>query len=151
MNAIGHLPFSQATKDVFKMMLDVDINEGNSTLLKDIYGGKTVNVVIGLKGDVKGTVLYTFPENMTLEMVKIMVGMEMEEVDEMVTSALGEMANIISGNALTNLSAQNLVCDITPPEIVLGDVDKSAVTKSITVPMQSSIGNLAIDVAFLAQ
>jgi len=38
---------------------------------------------------------------MTLEMVKILSGMEMDKIDNFASSALGEMANIIGGNALT--------------------------------------------------
>jgi len=51
---------------------------------------------------------------MTLEMVKILSGMEMDKIDNFASSALGEMANIIGGNALTLLSQYNYTCDIVP-------------------------------------
>ena len=48
-------------------------------------------------------------------MVKIMSGMEFEEVDAFVTSAISEIANIISGNVATALSDSDIKCDILPP------------------------------------
>ncbi|UTW68872.1 chemotaxis protein CheC [Anaerobacillus sp. HL2] len=56
---------------------------------------------------------------MTLTMVKTMCGMEVTEVDMFVSSALGEVVNIISGNALTKLTEKGMVCDILPPKIIV--------------------------------
>jgi len=57
---------------------------------------------------------FQLPKDMTLEMVKILSGMEMDKIDNFASSALGEMANIIGGNALTLLSQYNYTCDIVP-------------------------------------
>ena len=59
------------------------------------------NVVIGVTGDLRGSLLYSFPKQMALDMVSIMAGMSMTKLDAFVSSALGEVANIISGNAVT--------------------------------------------------
>jgi len=48
---------------------------------------------------------------MALEMVKIMSGLEMDDIDNFVSSALGEVGNIISDNALTILTKGNYKCD----------------------------------------
>ena len=44
--------------------------------------------------------------------------MKINEVDEFVKSALGEIANIISGNALTALSQEAIIGDLEPPMII---------------------------------
>lgn len=115
-------PFSNATCQVLKLLLDLDV----STSAPEVSDGtldteNKVSIIIGITGDLSGKILYRFPVETTLEMVKMMSGMEIEEIDEFVTSALGEIANIISGNAMTDLSEQQIVCDILPPEIVEGD------------------------------
>lgn len=113
--------FSTATQEVLKLMLDVDTVADVPVTKEDrVYGQDSITVKIGLTGDVSGSAYYNFPKDTALEMVKIMSGMEIEEVDEFVTSAMGELSNIISGNALTSLSQQEISCDILPPEILTG-------------------------------
>ena len=121
MNETIYTPFFLATGEVFRLLLDLDVTAS----APESMGGAAdeddrVNIIIGMTGDVTGEILYRFPMGMTLEMVKIMSGMEIEEVDAFVTSALGEIANIISGNAMTGLSERSLACDILPPRVVVG-------------------------------
>ena len=115
--------FSDAASQTFKLLLDLDVitdsaqaPENND---KKEYP-ENIDVVIEITGDLSGEVMYSFPKDTTLEMVKIMSGMEFKEIDEFVKSALGEIANIISGNALSGLSQAQLVCDIRPPKIIEG-------------------------------
>lgn len=113
--------FSTAAQEVLKLMLDVDTVAAVPVTKEDSANGQdSITVKIGLTGDVSGSAYYNFPKDTALEMVKIMSGMEIEEVDEFVTSAMGELSNIISGNALTGLAQQEISCDILPPEILTG-------------------------------
>ena len=116
-------PFSKAAVDVLKVMMDLDSTQQTISVTHE---NDDLNVHIGLTGDVVGDVVYSFPKSTALEMVKIMCGMEIGDVDEFVTSALGEIANIISGNAATDLTERNISCDILPPQLV--DIDFSKQT-----------------------
>jgi chemotaxis protein CheX len=134
-------PFSKATCEVFKLLLDLDVSaDAPQTLMAVVDAEDKVNIVIGITGDLSGQILYRFPKETTLEMVRIMSGMEIGEIDDFVTSALGEIANIISGNAMTGLFEQKVVCDILPPRVVVGGDDpmsKSAMVlhTKITTPI----------------
>ncbi len=140
-------PFFQATKDVFKMMLDIDIVEVQSENTEG-EPEKQVLVVIDVTGDLSGSVTYRFPDKMPLEMVKIMSGMEMSSLDAFVTSALKEVANIISGNAMTSLSQNNYKCDITTPQVVVqNNTNCDNGLSNHRIPLQSTIGNLQIDIS----
>ncbi len=112
-------PISKATCEVFKLMLDLDASAGiHHALLPQDGLGDAVQVAVEVTGDMAGNIYYRFPRETTLKMVNIMSGMEFDQVDDFVTSTLGEIANIISGNAMTALSEQNVSCDILPPRIV---------------------------------
>lgn len=90
--------FLSAANDVFAMMFDIELNSSEPQDLKYIkYDDNSVNAQIDIIGNVKGTIIYSFNEETILEMVSIMSGMEFNEIDDFVTSALGEIANIISG------------------------------------------------------
>ena len=141
-------PFYQATKEVFRLMLDLEVQRGALRIAKDLIPSKEASVIIGATGYLSGSILYSFPKDMTLTMVKIMSGMELYKLDSFVVSALGEVANIISGNAMTLLSANNWHCDITPPQVVIGASDSlsMATDVALVIPMQTAIGDFDINI-----
>jgi len=140
--------FYKATKDVMQLMLDVDTEKGNLQLIEDMVSSKDANVVLGVTGDLKGTILFGFPREMTLEMVKIMSGMEFDTIDSFVSSALGEVANIIGGNAITMLTENNYICDIVPPQIFIGEYKSFSMAneKALLLPLITSLGEFEINI-----
>jgi chemotaxis protein CheX len=145
-------PFSKATQEVFKLLLDLDALTDVSQQTNDAALGDTINIKIGLTGDFSGEIHYSFPTQTTLEMVKIMSGMEIDQIDEFVTSAMGEVANIISGNAMTGLSEQHITCDILPPEIIVGaagcPLDQPC--QIVNACVHTSIGDIGLSIKFLS-
>lgn len=140
--------FYAAANDVFKLMLDLEVKRGELSVVEGLASSKEANILLGVTGDVSGNVFFSFPKDMTLEMVKIMAGMEMEEIDVFVSSALGEVANIIGGNAVTNLTNYNYKCDITPPQIIVGEYKSMSMSnqKAIVIPMETEIGEFNISI-----
>lgn len=141
--------FYAATQDVFKTMLDLDVKKGNLKVIEGMISGKEANVTLGVTGDLKGSILFGFPTDMTLEMVRIMSGMEIKQIDTFVSSALGEVANIIGGNALTNLTCHNLICDIVPPQVSIGEYKSLSMAnkKSLLLPLKTAIGEFNINIS----
>ncbi|MGF7185853.1 chemotaxis protein CheX [Desulfitispora alkaliphila] len=141
-------PFFKATNEVFNLMLSVETEKGELSVVEDMVSSKEANVVLGVTGDLRGNILFSFPKEMALEMVKIMSGMEMNEIDSFVSSALGEVANIIGGNAITNLSENNYTCDIVPPQIFVGQYKSLSMAsgKALLVPLKTDIGQLDLHI-----
>ena len=142
-------PFYQATVDVFRVMLSVEPTRGTLRAVQELVPVSEANVGIGVTGDLRGSLLYSFPKAMALDMVRIMSGMEMTKLDAFVTSALSEVANIISGNALTYLSKNSLTCDISPPQVFVGSNGTLAMAteKAIVLPLVTDIGTLEISIS----
>lgn len=115
-------PFVEATRNVFQLMLD--LSDISDRPVENFVCNNELDISIGVIGDLTGEVIYRFPDLTSLNMVRIMSNMEMDVVDDFVTSAISEVANIISGNALTLLSEGDLICDILPPAIVVYDDSK---------------------------
>lgn len=138
--------FYQATQDVFRMMLDLETTRLGLKVIEELVPFREANVVIGVTGDLSGSLLYSFPKEMTLEMVRIMSGLEMSELDAFVTSAMGELANIISGNAVTRLYEYNFRCDIVPPQILIGTGQSlsMATPQAIVLPLQTDVGTFEV-------
>lgn len=140
-------PFCQAIEQVFKLMLDVEVFSCSSDAGLACANEQEVAVVVELTGDIEGVVLFRFPQSTTLKIVKLMCGMEIDQLDAFVTSAMAEMSNIISGNAVTNLSQENYHCDIKPPQIMIGDRDKLPLHLKSSIPLQSAVGYIQIDMS----
>ena len=105
--------FVDATRNVFKLMLN--ISEISAQQAEDFRCEEEIDISIGIVGDLNGEVVFRFPAETSLRIVNIMSGMHFEEVDAFVTSAISEIANIISGNVLTAISSDSMKCDILPP------------------------------------
>lgn len=140
--------FYKATQDVFSLMLDLDVEKNKLGVIDGMISSKEANVILGVTGDLKGTVLFSFPKPMTLEMVRIMSGMEMKNIDNFVSSALGEVANIIGGNAVTNLTGCDYICDIVPPQVIIGDYKSISMVneKALQLSLDTDIGEFDINI-----
>lgn len=140
--------FYKATKDVFNLMLNIDPEKESLTVVEDMTSSKDANVLLGITGDLKGSILFSFPEDMTLEMIKIMSGMEINEIDAFASSALGEIANIIGGNSVTDLSENDYKCDIVPPQIFIGKYKSLSMANdnALVLSLKTPIGKFDINV-----
>jgi len=114
-------PIYSASKEVFRNMFGWELKRGELKMVEDIVSKNAANVTIGVTGDIKGVFLFSFPENMALDIVREMSGMEFNEIDKFVASAMGELANIISGNAMNEYFQNKYNCDIVPPQISVGE------------------------------
>lgn len=61
-------------------------------------------------------------------------------------------ANIIGGNAITNLTTYNYLCDIAPPQVIIGEYKSLSMAnkKALLMPLKTPIGEFDINV-FLAE
>ena len=90
-------PIYAATSQVFKNMFQVEVEKGDLKIAEDIIPTKEVNATIGVSGDLNGTILYSFPENMTLKIVEEMAKMikttRHYESNQKVISSIDESLN----------------------------------------------------------
>ncbi len=135
--------FIDATQNVFNLMLN--ISEISDCPAGDFKCDDEVDIAIGVTGDLNGKVIYRFPVSTSLNMVNVMSGMQFDSVDAFVTSAISEIANIISGNVLSALSENDMDCDILPPvQCTLDDEKTYEIEASRCI--STSIGEICLDI-----
>lgn len=135
--------FVDATYNVFNMMFNIsDLSEHP---IDEFTCDREVDIIVGVVGELQGEVIYRFPVITSLMMVNIMSGMEFDDVDIFVTSAISEIANIISGNVITAISDHEQKYDILPPvQGTPNDDKKYEIAASHCI--HSSIGEICIDI-----
>ena len=103
-----------------------------------------IAVELSLTGDIVGNVLIRFNEENAKKVASaMMMGMPIEELDDMALSALAELGNMIMGGASIELSNVGLNTDITTPTILKGDVD---IYDTISIPISNDDIRIVIDV-----
>ena len=110
--------FADSACEVLGQMLNIPFRvESDAPASGDI---NDISVRIGLIGDRPGAAEFVFPLVTALRIVRSMTMVNPDDFDEMVESALREIANIISGNAASKIAETGLACDITPPKLYRG-------------------------------
>lgn len=141
-------PFVVAAKNLFETMIEVPFQLGQPTLKtgSDVPPHE-ISSIIGISGAVNGCVVISFSHAVAFEVVSAMIGSEVTELDDDSTDAIGEIANIIAGNAKTDFPTNNN--SISVPSVVVG---KHKVTYPtgipiITIPCNTEKGELFIEIA----
>lgn len=80
-----------------------------------------VNILIGLTSGVKGSVVFGLKKSLALKVASVMMGgAQIDILDEMTKSALGEMANMIIGSATGKIGLSQGI-EYSPPTIITGE------------------------------
>jgi len=143
-------PFTQATFDVLTMLGSFDPKLGKPSVKSDALISNGVVIVVGIIGEVKGQVCYSFTEDTARAIAStMMMGMPVDFFDEMAKSAVSELTNMISGNASTGIAAKGFNIDISPPTLVTGENVKitSNVKMSLLIPVTTTAGIIEIVVS----
>jgi chemotaxis protein CheX len=112
-------PFIAATINVFKEFFAVTPEVQKPYLIKaDDPHNWDVSAIIGIAGEAKGAVVLSFTESLASLLTTRLVGDSVTTLSEAVTDTIGEMVNIIAGNAKQGLEQYRLV--ISLPSIVKG-------------------------------
>jgi chemotaxis protein CheX len=148
MNVAYVNPFITATITTFKTMMDETVKPGAPALKKEPLPSSDISGVIGLSGDAQGSIALSFPKLMGLKVVSKMLGAEVKIVGPDLSDGIGELTNIIAGNAKQHFKDLNL--SISLPNVVLGKdhvlVGQKGVP-TLIVPFSCTLGEFSMEVA----
>jgi CheY-specific phosphatase CheX len=141
--------FLDSFQSVFTRVFDCDICQGPVSVWGNKNGHHTIAVLTGVMGGHHtGMVAYRMKE----ETAKRMVGYldpTMADFEESLFEGLGEVVNILSGNAVQHLSKNQIELGITTPSVVAGNPLAMHLLNqtAYSVTMLSPFGEVGIDIA----
>ena len=140
-------PFLSAIKNVFEKMLGLPFHLGKPQIKQDICPAYDVSAIIGLSGTATGCVVLCLAKPTALNLASALCQDEFTEMNADVTDALGEIANMIAGNAKKDFPSDNN--SISIPSVVLGKhkVKYPSGVPIIAIPCETSTGRMIIDIA----
>jgi chemotaxis protein CheX len=146
-------PFVESGFNVLKEVLNVEVKRGELYLKSTSMPVLGVAAIVGLAGDVEGRVLFDMTKDTAIAISSAMLqGMDMEpvtELNDMGKATITELANMITGQAVTKLHDLGFKFDLTPPAIFTGDNMEVSDPdfEALIVPMEMPQGKIEINVA----
>lgn len=145
-------PFLAATMNLFKEMFGIEATAGKPFIMDNFLSHKwEITGVLGLTGQAKGVVairLHSLFVNRLLEKSGVTFETEAER-EELIDAMVGELVNIVSGNAIGQLIGYDL--DISVPLTIQGANHRIAwpkIAPVMCVPFRTPSGDFEIDVCF---
>jgi chemotaxis protein CheX len=126
-------PFLEAAITVLKTMAFTTPKPGKPFLKrKDDPSRGDVSGVIGLTGPVRGSIAVSFTKEAILHVVSNMFGEACKEIDGEVQDAVGELSNMICGDARRALEEKGYQFEAAIPAVITGK--GHTITHSISGP-----------------
>jgi chemotaxis protein CheX len=144
-------PFLNATVNVLKTMAFTEARAGKPYLKKDRGARGDVSGIIGITGDSQGSLSISFSESCICAIVGNMFGETITALNSEVEDAVGEITNMISGDARRELETTGIVLKAAIPTVVSGkDHVISHMTKgpSIAIPFSTDAGDFTVEICF---
>ena len=145
MNADMLVPFIQATRSLFETMLQLDVTMGDPEPGAKHAEGCDVSGIIGFTGDMSGSVVVSFPRACAHRLVSIFTGVELEDTDEALSDAVGELTNIIAGGTKAKFDGAKI--SISCPSVIMGknhNIRATNDTAQVSIPCSCDCGDFAL-------
>jgi hemerythrin-like metal-binding protein len=110
--------FSSGARGVLETMLGLSAKEIATTLSPKRNFKGDIAFELGLVGDVAGKAVFVYSGDFARSMVRSLLAMDVDTLDEITRSAMAETSNIIGGKAAAMMTGSGRPCDITPPAAV---------------------------------
>lgn len=143
-------PFVDATIEVLSTMAQIKPVVGKPYVKSNNMATGDVTGVIGVTGDegLTGVISVTFSKSCAVAIVKNLLGGAIEDIVKDVQDAVGEIANMISGQARQRLVDMGVHLSGATPTVIMGDNHTvSHVTKDniMVVPFKTDHGDFVVE------
>ncbi len=141
-------PFMRSIQNVFATMLQLPVTVGEPSVRTESGSTYDVSGIVGMSGDVIGSVVLSFPSEAAERIASIFAGQQMNTDDEDFADAIGELINMVAGGAKGMFKDRNV--SISCPSVVVGAEHKVSRPKNIpciSIPCQTDCGEVSIEIA----
>jgi len=143
-------PMVSGLEEVFKTMLNCSVQRTGIDLMENSQALHPVSGIVGVSGKGVGTVVLSMERSVAIKATELMLMMEgIEQVDNDVLDTVGELTNMICGNAKAKLAQFQL--SISLPNVLCGEdcwLHFPQKAYPIKIPFKCQWGMLALQVGF---
>jgi chemotaxis protein CheX len=140
-------PFIKSTIHTFSTMLEDTPKPGKPEVKKDPFPVFDISGIIGISGEAIGSVVISYPKVVALRIASKFMGEDIKIVGKELADAIGEITNIIAGNAKQDLTQFKV--SISLPNVIIGtghQIRTPGESLILMVPFISAFGNFVLEV-----
>ena len=105
-----------------------------------------VMIIVGIIGDIRGNVIYGMSLNDAKKIAStMMMGMPVDNFDELAQSAISELTNMLTANVATNFSNDNININISTPTLIHGKFTANSSSDKV-VCVEMGVNDMVIEV-----
>jgi len=142
-------PFLESASLVFRDMLGTELLRGKTSIKNDGTPTHEIAMILGITGNVTGQIIYSMNKETAFKLVrKLMPGVDDGTVESEYKDVLGEIANMITGNAINIFLTNDKDLDVTVPQVVDTRIQTIRVSKNPTLGLNlySRFGMLEVNI-----
>ena len=141
-------PFVRGACSVLERILGSPTALGQLSLLGMTYSVGNVNVAARVSGSLRGEVVYSMSSLTAQKFADLTVGGGARGFGPLTGSALARLGDMIGQETERLLSEMGQPCDVGSPIVLQGiNVEFSAVTPALAVPIETDAGQVKVSVA----
>jgi chemotaxis protein CheX len=113
--------FVVATTNILSTMAKINPMAGKPFVKKDRMALGDFSAVIGVTGAHKGSICVTFTKEGAMSVVRAMLGDDIDNLEQDAVDTVGEIANMVSGQARAALAEKGVTLQGATPTIITGE------------------------------
>jgi chemotaxis protein CheX len=141
-------PFVGSIQNVFSTMMQLQVTVGEPYIKKSDNPQADVSGIIGMSGDVVGTIVLSFSQSSAENIVQLFSGQKLALGTPDFADAIGELVNMISGGAKALFKGQK--ASISCPSVIVGAahrVARQSDVPCVVIPCETDCGRLHLEIA----
>lgn len=142
-------PFIESTLRSLDMMAGIQAERAGLELKEDLITTYDISSIIGLTGETSGSIILSLPERLACKIASNMLMEEIATMNTAVEDAIGEIGNIVVGDARRTLIQEGHQLNISIPTVVIGaghKISRSGSIPCIAIPFTSPYGDFEVNV-----
>jgi chemotaxis protein CheX len=116
--------FIAAVNNILSTMANINPKVGKPFVKQDNNAPGDYSAIIGVTGEHQGSISVTFTRAGAISVVQAMLGDSIEDIEQDVIDTVGEIANMVSGQARAAIAEKGVLLQGSTPTLVTGEKHK---------------------------
>ena len=150
--AIVARPFIKATQEILAVMAGMDSAAGAPFVKKNNIAKGGISAIVRVTGDKTGTIAVSFSHSCAQALAKGMLGDDIQDIQHDTQDAVGEVANMISGQGRAALVNMGLNLKGSPPTVIVGEghaIRHISAGPTIAIPFTTDHGEFTVEFCWI--
>ncbi len=144
----------EVTREIFDTMVMTEVSPGRELEEYVSQFKSSLSAMVGFAGYKQGNLALHLPDRVAKGLTSDFLGVEVEEINEDVQDAMGELANMLAGSLKPYISNDGEKVELSLPSVVYGEEYTLMVVNKadwVIVPFSVSHGDFLVSLEFKKQ